>query len=63
MHRLLTRLMRDESALSAVEYALICGLIVLTMVSALSGFANTVRGTWTNIADQTETAVGNATAS
>lgn len=61
--KLLTRLMRDESAMSTVEYGLICGLIVLTMITALSGFADAVRSTWTDIATQTENSVAKSTAS
>jgi pilus assembly protein Flp/PilA len=61
IYRLLTRLMRDRTAMAAVEYGLICALIILVMLSALTGFANAIRMTWTNIANQTGSAVTQAT--
>lgn len=63
IRKLLTRLSRDENAISAVEYGLILGLIVLVMVTAMSGFANVTLANWNNISTQTASAVSNATAS
>lgn len=63
IRKLLTRLMRDESAISAVEYGLILGLVVLTMLTALRGFANVTVSTWNNISSQTSSATSQAAAS
>lgn len=60
---ILTRLIRDERGLAAVEYALLCGLIVIAMVASLSGMANAIGVTWNNVSSQTETAVQQATGS
>jgi pilus assembly protein Flp/PilA len=63
IRKLLTRLMRDERATSAVEYGLILGLVVLTMLAALSGMAGVVQSTWNNVANQTTSASSQAAAS
>ncbi len=63
IRKLLTRLMRDERAMSSVEYGLICALIILAMLTALSGMATVVKGTWTNVSSQTSSAVSQATGS
>jgi pilus assembly protein Flp/PilA len=54
---------RDENAISSVEYGLILGLIVLAMLTALTGFANMTVSTWNDIASRTSNAAGQATAS
>lgn len=59
----LTRLHRDESGLASVEYGLLCGLIVLVMITALSGVANSIVQTWNNVDSQAQIAVQHATAS
>ncbi|WCT76675.1 Flp family type IVb pilin [Novosphingobium humi] len=59
----LTRLHRDERGLAAVEYGLLCGLIVLVMIAALNGVANTIVQTWNNVDTQAQVAVQQATAS
>ncbi|MBN9145619.1 MULTISPECIES: Flp family type IVb pilin [unclassified Novosphingobium] len=58
----LTRLHRDESGLASVEYGLLCGLIVLVMIAALSGVANSIVQTWNNVDTQAQVAVQQATA-
>lgn len=63
IRKLLTRLMRDENAMSSVEYGMICAMIILIMLTALSGMAGVVKGTWNSIATQTSSAVGQATGS
>jgi Flp pilus assembly pilin Flp len=60
--KILHRLRRDEKALAAVEYAFLCGLIVIVMVASLNTMANAIGITWTNISNQTHTAVQQATA-
>jgi pilus assembly protein Flp/PilA len=43
---------RSQQAATAVEYGLICALIVLAMVSALQSVANKTIGMWGNIANE-----------
>jgi pilus assembly protein Flp/PilA len=64
MHKLhwLKLLRRDQRGTSAVEYGLICGLIVMVMVTALSGFSNVNKSTWNTVSNSVQTAVGQATA-
>ena len=63
IYKMLTRLMRDKSALSSVEYGMICAVIILTMLTALSGMAGAIKDTWNDVSSKTATAVGQATAS
>ena len=56
----LARLTRDERALAAVEYGFLCCLVVVIMVAALNGFANSIVGTWNNISTQVQTASNQA---
>jgi pilus assembly protein Flp/PilA len=49
MARLL-KLIRDRKAATAVEYGLICALIVLAMMAGLSQFAGTTIKMWNDIA-------------
>jgi pilus assembly protein Flp/PilA len=51
MMRLFTRVGRDERGATAVEYGLICSLIVLAMVAALNRFADTTTGMWNNVSN------------
>jgi pilus assembly protein Flp/PilA len=48
-NKFLINLIRDESGTSAVELGMICALIVLAMLSALQGFANTNSAIWGKI--------------
>ncbi len=59
----LKQLQRDVRGTSAVEYGLICGLIVMVMITALSGFSNVNKNTWNTMSSSVQTAVGQATAS
>jgi pilus assembly protein Flp/PilA len=43
------RLLRDQSGATALEYGLICGLIVIAMVGALTGFADENHNTWIKV--------------
>ena len=58
----LGRLLRDTRAATAIEYALICGLIVLVMVIGFSGFSQANRNTWSTVNTQMQNAVTGATA-
>jgi pilus assembly protein Flp/PilA len=42
----LTRLFQDEQGATAVEYGLICAMIVLAMITALSSVANENNKKW-----------------
>jgi pilus assembly protein Flp/PilA len=44
-----SKLIRDEKAVSAVEYGLIIALIVLAMMAGLGQFAATTIGMWNNV--------------
>jgi Flp pilus assembly pilin Flp len=60
IRRFLAQLCRDSRGLAAVEYALLLGLIVLVMITALGSLANVVVMTWTNVNTQTENAIKQA---
>ena len=49
MGRLLSRLIRSESGATAVEYGLICALIALAIVSALTGLTSKLTATFNNL--------------
>lgn len=59
--KLMNRLMLDTSGLAAVEYGLICCLIVVAMVASLNTLANAVNQTWGTVNTQTQNAVQQAT--
>lgn len=46
----LRKLVRSEHGATAVEYGLICALIVIVMLVALSGLADTTINMWNNVA-------------
>jgi len=54
----LTRLFQDEVGATAVEYGLICAMIVLVMLTALSGVADESNKKWGLVS----TAMNNAAA-
>lgn len=58
----LKRLLRDKRGTSAIEYALICGLIVLVMVIGFSGFSTATKNTWTTVSTQMSSAANQAAA-
>ncbi len=51
MKRLLKGISRDERGATAIEYGLICSLIVIAMVAALNRFADTTTGMWNNVSN------------
>lgn len=53
----LNQLLRDESGATAVEYGLILAMIVLAMLTALSGVADATIDMWNNVSDKTSAAV------
>ncbi len=50
---ILRKLSQDDSGTSAVEYGLICAMIVLVMLGALQGVADTTVTMWIDIARET----------
>ncbi len=49
--RLFAKLIRDTKAASAVEYALICALIVLAMIAGLNAVAGSTIGMWNDVSN------------
>ena len=47
--RLISKLIRDRKGASAVEYALICALIVLAMIAGLNAVAGRTTTMWNDV--------------
>ena len=60
MHAILKRIFRDQRGTSAVEYGLICAMIVLASLTALQGVANENDGLWATFTDKTQDAIEKA---
>jgi len=43
------RLIRDQKGATAIEYSLICALVVLAMIAGLSAFAGSTINMWNNV--------------
>jgi pilus assembly protein Flp/PilA len=56
MIHVLRQLARSRRGATAVEYGLILSLVVLTMLAALQGLANTTSGMWNNVSDKVQSA-------
>lgn len=56
--RLFAKLIRDTRAASAVEYALICALIVLAMVAGLNAVAGSTTTMWNDVSDNVVNSAG-----
>jgi pilus assembly protein Flp/PilA len=50
------RLIRDTKAATAVEYGLICALIVLAIMAALLALGTVAKDLWNNVSQKVETA-------
>jgi len=50
--RFFAKLIRDTKAASAVEYALICALIVLAMIAGLNAVAGSTISMWNDVSDK-----------
>jgi pilus assembly protein Flp/PilA len=56
MRTLFARLLQDDHGASAVEYGLICALIVLAMVAGLSQVATATTSMWNTVSNTYEAA-------
>lgn len=56
--RFFAMLVRDIKAASAVEYALICALIVLAMIAGLNAVAGSTTQMWNDVSTNVNDAVG-----
>lgn len=59
MVQLIEKLARDERGATAVEYGFMLVMIVLAMMSALSGVADETSALWTEVSSKTAEATGN----
>jgi pilus assembly protein Flp/PilA len=55
--RLLAQLIRDTKAASAVEYGLICALIVIAVISGINAVASQTITMWNDVAENVNSAV------
>jgi len=49
--RFIAKLIRDTRAASAVEYALICALIVIAMIAGLAAVAGRTTNMWNDVSN------------
>jgi pilus assembly protein Flp/PilA len=52
-------LLQDQRGATAIEYGLICAMIVLAMMTGLQMFADSANDMWTNVANVTKQASEN----
>jgi pilus assembly protein Flp/PilA len=60
MKSFLTSLRRDTRGATAIEYGLICGLIVITIIVAVQGVGGQNGGMWGGVATKASTAMSGA---
>jgi pilus assembly protein Flp/PilA len=58
MRLFFAKLIRDIKAASAVEYVLICALIVLAMIAGLNAVASQTTTMWTDVSDNVTRVTG-----
>ncbi|HEX9965541.1 MAG TPA: Flp family type IVb pilin [Allosphingosinicella sp.] len=58
MRLFFAKLVRDIKAASAVEYGLICALIVLAMIAGLNAVANSTTTMWNGVSNDVVEHVG-----
>jgi len=56
MRRRMKRLIQDVRGATAIEYGLICALIVLAMIAALNQLAGTTTTMWNDVSNKIENA-------
>jgi len=49
MYKRFKRILADSRGATVVEYGMICALVVLAMLAALIGLADTTVGLWNNV--------------
>ncbi|MEZ2350989.1 Flp family type IVb pilin [Caballeronia sp. RCC_10] len=49
MQKFLKALVRDERGVSAMEYAILAGIVVIALVAAGTSFSTAISGLWTGI--------------
>lgn len=57
MKRICTQILNDCRGTSAVEYGIICAMIIIGLVSAVAGVAEETSNMWTNVSSQSEEAI------
>ncbi|MDP3905612.1 Flp family type IVb pilin [Novosphingobium sp.] len=62
MLAIIKRLFADKAGTSALEYGLICALIVIAMVGAFNGFSNETQSMWAEVASKQKAASQKASA-
>ena len=56
MLAIIKRLFADKAGATALEYGLICALIVIAMVGAFNDFTNETQSMWTDVASKQKAA-------
>jgi len=56
MQRALADFLADESGATAIEYALIAGIVSISIVAGLTNVSSTLRGSLNNVAGNIQTA-------
>ena len=56
MPAIIKRLFADKAGATALEYGLICALIVMAMVGAFNSFSNETQSMWTDVASKQKAA-------
>ncbi len=52
MFELLRTLCKSQTGATAVEYGLICSLIVIAAIGAISAMSDTTNGMWNEVSDE-----------
>ena len=58
MRKILNRLWRDEQAATAVEYAVMLGLILMACIASIGVLGIASRASWENTSNSISTAMG-----
>ncbi|CAL8475959.1 MULTISPECIES: Flp family type IVb pilin [Caballeronia] len=59
MQKLLKAFVRDERGVSAMEYAILAGIVVVALVAVGSAFSTNMTGIFSNLTDKVKAAAGN----
>lgn len=54
----ITRLIKDESGATAIEYGLIAGLVAVAIIAALTALGGSLTSLFTSVSDELDGAVG-----